>query len=522
MPAAAREALELQRTALPLPGAPALILPADVNHDGRQDLVVVVAYTEWDQIGIEEREEMVGVEGLVMVMTVIPQLMDRRELRVYFGRPKGGFAPDPVVLELDFSVLSVETGPAGIPIIALTDRGISELQLVEGDEGATLAFEPLVEREPVLAGSRVLIPKLGLVHELNGDGQKDLLFPGTDGLAVYLASAEGLQEAPASGLALPQDSWKGGREMFHYYPLPEVREIDGDGLPDVLVPDRRRDWDRFQLFRNQGGGRFTGPLEPLAGHEKGQIAVVHYGDLDGDGVAEYVTEEELDDPDAGWRKELKEAKRPPRRYRLHRSRPDLTMESEPYFTLRALGYAFDLSDSDIRLPGGFQDLDGDSRQDLITLTLDFSLLQAIRVLSTQRISLGLDFHIWCQDEDGALRPVEGLDLSGKFKINLRNFQLGQLSQFAGDFDGDGRTDFLQIGRGRKVTIHRGKPGCDYPARPDLTIRLEEPPLDPGLVQVLDLDGDGLSDLMMTQPERSPEPGVTAPVRLDLYLSGGTR
>ena len=105
--------------------------------------------------------------------------------------------------------------------------------------------------------------------------------------------------------------------------------------------------------------------------------VVHFGDLDGDGVAEYVTEEGLEDEDAGWRKEVKEAKRPPRRYRIHRSQPDLGIDPDPFQVFEALGYALDLSDSDIKLPGGFQDLDGDGRQDLITLTLDFSLFQAV-------------------------------------------------------------------------------------------------------------------------------------------------
>ena len=138
----------------------------------------------------------------------------------------------------------------------------------------------------------------------------------------------------------------------------------------------------------------------------------------------------------------------------------------------------------------------------------------------ERIGIGLDFHVYCQDGAGQFREVPGMDLSGKFKINLKNLQLGQLSQFGGDFDGDGRVDFLQIGRGRTVTIHRGQDGCRYPSQPDLTVKLEDPPLDLSLVRVLDLDGDGLSDLMVIQPDREPEPGVSAPVRLDLYLSRG--
>ena len=53
------------------------------------------------------------------------------------------------------------------------------------------------------------------------------------------------------------------------------------------------------------------------------------------------------------------------------------------------------------------------------------------------------------------------------------------------------------------------------------MKLKEPPLDLALVQVLDLNGDQLSDLMITQPDPEPEPGVSAPVRLELYLSQAT-
>ena len=82
-----------------------------------------------------------------------------------------------------------------------------------------------------------------------------------------------------------------------------------------------------------------------------------------------------------------------------------------------------------------------------------------------------------------------------------------------------------MGRGRAVSIHRGRPDCGYNESPDLALQLEEEPRDLSLVQIRDLDGDALSDLMVIQPQpprRTDEKGVTQPVRLDLYLSGGGR
>ena len=124
-----------------------------------------------------------------------------------------------------------------------------------------------------------------------------------------------------------------------------------------------------------------------------------------------------------------------------------------------------------------------------------------------------------QPPGGAFKPVTGLDLSGSFRVDLASLTLRSLPSFGGDFDGDGRVDFVQLGRGKQVSIHTGRPGCAFPASPDLTLKLRQEAAHLGLVRVRDLDGDGRSDLMVVQPGAAPERGVTPPARLDLYLSG---
>jgi hypothetical protein len=515
----ARE-LALQEVSLSLPGVPSLVLPADVDQDGRLDLVVVVAYTEWDQIDIQEVSEMQGVEGLVEILTVIPALTDRRELWVFRSKETGGYEPLADALPLDLSVLSMAATEDGARVLALTDRGASVLRLRKEESGPSLELVPWVDRPPVLAGSGTFLPNLELLHDLNGDGTEDLLLPTGDGLAVVLGPVGEAPPVLASLSKLPGEENRVDGEVVLHYPMPVLRKVDGDGLPDLLVPDLNRHWRRFHVLRSGGRGRFSLPVEPPTDPEMEGHPIAYFGDLDGDDLAEYVTEEDLSDDDAGMRKEVREAKRPPVRYRLHRARKDLAMEEKPYEQFDAIGYSFEEGDdSEFQLPAGFQDLDGDGRQDLISITLEFSLLKALSILATQRISIGLDFHVWCQDESGAFEAVDDLDLSGRFRLNLKNLRVSQLSQFAGDFDGDGRTDFVQIGRGRKVTIHRGGEGCRFPAEPDLLIRLTEEPQDLSLVQVRDLDGDGRADLMVTQPEGRREMGVTPRARLDLYLSG---
>jgi hypothetical protein len=541
---AAREKLQLRYLPLPLPGAPSAVVAADVDGDGRRDLAVVVAYTRWSQIEIEESVTMDDIEGLVEVLTVIPSLVERREIRVFPGRADGGFGPGSIALPVDASFLTVEAGPPGLPVVAMTDDGLSVLRMKPGASAPDLSWEKVLNERSVLAGTSTFLPNLGLVRDVDGDGRADVLFPTSEGVSVYLSTGTGLQSSPAERVRFPFDDLQRRESdpLVRRYPLPELRDVDGDHKPDLVLFHASGGLRGFRVLRNLGGGRFGEPLAPLGDvqedretRSEGAARVpvpAWFGDLDGDGRAEYVTQEEKEvGENAGMREEMRAAKRPHFTYRLHRSRADLTMEPKPYQQFEVEGYALgdgddggsnDSDGADFRLPGGFQDLNGDGKQDLIVITLDFSMLQAVKIMTVQRIGIGLDFHLWCQ-AGGGFKPVRGLDLSGKFNLNLNNLKIGHISQFEGDFDGDGRPEFVQMGRGRAVSIHRGRQDCGYSATPDLALQLEDEPRDLNLAQVRDLDGDGLSDLLVIQPQpprRSDDKSVTLPVRLDLYLSGG--
>jgi hypothetical protein len=476
---------------------------------------------------------------------VIPSLVERREIRVFPGRPGGGFGPGSVGLPIDMSYLTVEAGPPGLPVVAMTDDGLSVLRMKAGASSPELSWERVLDERSVLAGTGTFLPNLGLVRDVDGDSRADVLFPTPEGVSVFLSSSSGLQTSPAARVRFPLDDLQrpGGDPLVRRYPLPELRDVDGDRRPDLVLLHPSGGVRGFRVLRNLGGGRFGEPLAPLGDYKErsrdepagvggmgGMPEPAWFGDLDGDGRAEYVTQEEKPvSENAGMREEMRAAKRPQLTYRLHRSRADLTMEPKPYQQFEVEGYALgDGSDEgEFRLPGGFQDLNGDGKQDLVVMTLDFSMLQAVKIMTVQRIGIGLDFHLWCQagTGGGGFKAVRGLDLSGKFNLNLNNLKIGHISQFEGDFDGDGRPEFVQMGRGRAVSIHRGRPDCGYSESPDLALQLEEEPRDLSLVQIRDLDGDGFSDLLVIQPQpprKTDDKGVTQPVRLDLYLSGGGR
>ncbi len=527
--AAPGKPLDLQRVRLELPGAPAVVVPADLNGDGRLDLTVVVAYTEHGEIGIEESSHMEGVDGLVEVLTVVSALLDRREVRAYLADGAGGYRLAGEPLALSPSVISLEAGPPSQPVLALTDEGVSVLRL--SAEGA-LSLEPWIAEPPVLAGAGAFVPRLGLARDLDGDLVPDFLLPTSDGAAIYLARGGSLERQPASRVALPFDARLPGkaaryeRGLTRHYPLPVVEDVDADGLPDLLLRDHLKRWNELQVLRGAGGGRFHPPAAPLGDRSRdAEPEVVFVGDLDGDRRAELVTEAQPNEDPEGLRAGLKEAKNPHFSYRIHalarvQEQGAKTLEAATARELQTVGYAFGSGGDGPSIPGGFQDLNGDGRLDLLTVSLDFSLMQAVRVLTVKRITLGLDFHVWCQGAGGGFQEVKGLDLSGEFKIDLDNLRLGQLSLFSGDFDGDGRSDYVQIGRGKTVTLHRGRDDCSYPSAPDFSIPLDEPPHDLALVRVEDLNGDGRADLAVTQPRPAQDDESTAPVRLDLYLSKG--
>ena len=523
--------LALRHVGLDLPGPPAAVVSADLDGDGRADLLVVAAYTKWGSISNDR------IENAIAVTEVVPALFDLREARAFLARPDGGHRAV-AALKLPPGVLAVSAGSRQHPVLALTDDGISEFKWTDGPRGGDLALSPLLAEPPAFAGSRSFLADVSFVEDVDGDGRPDAVIPGRAGLVIHRGTEGGGFAAEASYRgALPRDErFALGDRAYRNVPLPQFLDVDADKVKDLVINDLASWPQRIAVAKGLGAARFAPPkwiaLGCLAGEEPKVPAdgakngegrsvearrVAWFGDLHGDGHGEFVTREEVDTGKSG----MKQAKKPAMRYRVHRLRPDLTVDLAPATTFEAEGYAFSgaFGDGDDL---EFIDLDHDGRRDLVTITLDFSMFQALRAITAKRISIGLEFHVIAQRPDGTFQLVAGQALDETLKLDLNHLEISRLGQFQGDFDGDGRTDFVHLGKGKSITIHRGGAGGTYPEKPDLSVALEKEPEDVMLVRVRDLDGDGRADIAITRTHDAEDAGATAPVTLDLYLSGEAR
>ncbi|HUC44651.1 MAG TPA: VCBS repeat-containing protein [Candidatus Sulfotelmatobacter sp.] len=527
---AAPARLSLRHESIDLPGPPAAVISADLDKDGRSDLVIVAAYTKWGSIAHDR------TENAIAVTEVVPALFDVREVRAFLSRPGGGYMPAGS-LKLPPGVFAMQAGPPEHPVLALTEEGISELTWTSSPSGGDLALSPLLAEPSALAGSRSFLSDFPFLVDVDGDGTLDAVIPGWDGLAIHRGLPGGGFSAEATFRGrLPDDERFGANgQAVRSIPSPSFFDVDGDKIPDLVIDERRGAPQRVAIAKGLGEARFApprwisfaclaAPTPPPARPRRGDngpgiepLRVAWFGDLDGDGRADIVTREGIDT----GKSEMKQAKKPQMRYRVFGLRPDGTVDPVAKTTFDAEGYAFSGAFGD-RDDLEFIDLDHDGRKDLVTITLDFSIFQALRAITSKRIGIGLEFHVFAQQADGSFRLVPDQTLEETLNLDLNHLEISRLGQFQGDFDGDGRVDFVHLGKGKSVTIHRGEPGARYPAKPDLQVTLDQEPEDVMLVRVRDLDGDGRADIAITRTHDAGEAGTTAPVTLELYLSGGGR
>lgn len=370
----------------------------------------------------------------------------------------------------------------------------------------------------------MFLSSLKFAQDVDGDGTLDFLFPRGGGWAVHRGIKGGLDQEKSAFIPLEPLEPKPFEMRIEELMLPNLVEVDRDGTADLVFVEVHPREPKAVVARGLGAGRFapTTPLDlsclgigawdknPSGGG--GTVQLGFLGDIDHDGRIEAVTEV--------W--SYQEDQEYLRRYRIHRLQPgSLAFEPRPISQFEATG-SFDPTPHPEGSLDTFRDLDGDGKLDLVTVRLAVSKWKAAKAMVTKKITVDLKFQIFAQGADCQVKAVSGQELSEKLKIDLNASKLGWLGQFAGDFNGDHRIDYLRMDGGDEFAVHFGLGGGRFSSHPDAVIKLAQEALDPKFIRVADLDGDGRADLAITHPGEAPEEGVAPPVRLELHLSGGGR
>jgi hypothetical protein len=324
-----------------------------------------------------------------------------------------------------------------------------------------------------------------LLRDVAGRGSHDLLVPALGALAIfrrngndrYEKSAELEVDMEVSGGTKRSDAI----EVRYGFPALHVIDADGDGLRDIFAAQE----DRIAIYR-QGPG-FTFHPQPdysrdfsvrtSADHrERGTSVSTLVADIDGDGLADLII-----------RKQVFEGVTSARstnyvffgRKDGFARAPDQVLESEGVTLFQT----------------ELVDLNGDGRPDLVVPYTGFGVFALIRMLTAK--TARVDFQIFPFEPKNrrfAAEPASDRDL--KFRIPLSGDTDLQAVNLTADVTGDGRPDLIFGSGEEQLDIYPGLEGGEFASTSAETVEVRAA----GVLDAVDLDGKGRSDLILYYPK----------------------
>jgi len=389
----------------------------------------------------------------------------------------------------DLVALDISASANGESIYFLSPRGLERMDLPRGERVLVLAVQSLY-RLP----RKEKIALRDFLRDADGDGIDDLLLPDFGGLVLARGLGGGRfagpQELPAPlGMTLSDEVVR--------YALPSVFVSDAnfDGLTDILVLEDRR----LRVFPQQAGGTFAAEARELSlglqlpseaqlrawedgGGDLDQSnlsirRIERLTDLDGDGIVDLLAEVTHSSGVFDKRSDFE--------VHLGRQVDGWVRYQDPADSV--------LVSEGIRLDLMLEDLDDDGDTDIIVPSMRIGLGRIIRALFSGNIGMQLDF--FRLEEGGTYPATANFSTSLKVRFDLTSGQVDVPAIGTGDFDGDGLKDLLvQNARDSlEVSLGDGSPGLFRGPRSRFDATL---PRNGSLVEVLDVDGDRRSDLVI--------------------------
>jgi len=152
-----------------------------------------------------------------------------------------------------------------------------------------------------------------------------------------------------------------------------------------------------------------------------------------------------------------------------------------------------VSSKGIQLAAQPFDFDDDGRKDLLVTSVRISLMRIIRALFSGSVKVNFLFYRMREDSTYPQRP--DYQASAKMAFDLGTGFVSIPALVVADFDGDGIKDLMLQSSANKLAFHRGLRSDDLFSSKAQTVKLDLPG-NGELVQSEDVDGDGRSDLII--------------------------
>ena len=459
--AAAAAAPRFHVQSLAVDGEVASVVATDLDGDGRKDVLAVYR-------------------------TGIPPYQ-KRSFAIFWNRG-GVFAPRPdLTLAVDEAeACAFDVGPANggraDDLLLVTPRGVSAKSF-PGRIGGTprrLVEHPTLFHQPINGE----LPRVRLMRDIAGSNSHDLLVPSLGALAIFRRTGDRYEKA--AELEVDMEVSGGpkrgeGIEVRYGFPALHVVDTDGDGLRDIIATQE----DRVAIYR-QGPGFVFHPQPdfsrdfsvrtPADHRERGTSATTLVSDLDGDGFVDLIV-----------RKQVFEG---------------VTSARSTSYVFLGGKDGFSKAPAEVLESEGvslFQtqlvDLDGDGRPDLVVPYTSFGVFALIRMLTAKTAKV--DFQIYPFDRKSrkfAVEPVSDREL--KFRIPLAGDTDLQAVSLTADVTGDGKPDLIFGSSEDQLDIYPALGNGEFASSPAETVEVRAA----GVMEAVDLDGKGRSDLILHYPK----------------------